>query len=998
MKPRLTIRRLLLLALLLAMGFSGQAQHYVTLDGEIDSVLMLRRLGGDSVYLVNNALSVTSGGALDVEAGVTIYFGQSAYLRVDGGHLQMNGTATDSICLLCYEFSHDWAGIQLKNAVEEDSICFSYVDVVGALTALNASNCLNVNINHCTFNNYYAGKGLELIDCSGIVVDSCFFDNCVSGIELKARSSHSEDNHFTHSIFDKGQINIEVSNVGYGYKCHNTVISDNCFQGATAAISFESVGGLSDMDAVNYITNNLISSDLPEGGSGYTSYGVKAAMDSLVIRNNIFWSNDEAITMLRVCHLVIDGNTFYDNNLVLTHLLASGSATFTRNTISEAQKRIVSFPSGLSRLNGNNFLKYNTSVTLFANVSFEDIDMRGNYWDTDDPAVIENVVLHKHDTPALGEILYEDYLAECAIDAPVAPPFKVKKQFVNGEWLISWDENEESDFDHYVLFYGEFDHYKFSKHTDSIFDTHAILSSQLAENVAVAACDGVFDFDVYARAGQSAYAFAAYYPYAGAGGDLCQPQEGFSIDDANIPYTYNRFVWRTSGTGVFSDSLSLQPVYYPSEEDFDAGEVTLTLRVTSLNETKTDVMRLGLHRQMSIYAGPDFYSGLDRPVTLAEAWVENCDSILWHSLGDGVFDNPNILNPVYTLGEQDKSLRFMDLVLEAWSFCGYATDTVHYDLYEEFSLEGTIWADGLEYTDVQVLAVGVNGSNPFFSSFYRTVSDAGGRFQFGSLLPDTYILYAFPDTLDMSHSGIYYLGDYQWNESNMIEVDGDVFDVDLVLPAMQQGFAVGEGRIGGVFDFPETDFRATAFYCQSWLREPGDVEFCDGGLSNVGVLLLDATKQRILGFTLTNERGAFIFNNLPFGTYYVMADVPRYGRGMCEEIHLSPNNSVVDDLHLYINDRGKVALKPNETNGIEQTLSVYPNPTDELLTITGLQSFDDYTITISDMLGNVVKTIAFVKSDFFGETQIGVGGLSQGMYVLSVSNTSGGWMVKFVKM
>ena len=88
MKPRLTIRRLLLLALLLAMGFSGQAQHYVTLDGEIDSVLMLRRLGGDSVYLVNNALSVTSGGALDVEAGVTIYFGQSAYLRVDGGHLQ----------------------------------------------------------------------------------------------------------------------------------------------------------------------------------------------------------------------------------------------------------------------------------------------------------------------------------------------------------------------------------------------------------------------------------------------------------------------------------------------------------------------------------------------------------------------------------------------------------------------------------------------------------------------------------------------------------------------------------------------------------------------------------------------------------------------------------------------------------------------------------------------------------------------------------------------
>ena len=84
----------------------------------------------------------------------------------DGGRLQLNGTATDSIYLLCYEFSHDWAGVQLKNAVEADSICMSYVEVVGALTALNASNCLSVNINHCTFNNYYAGKGLELTDCS----------------------------------------------------------------------------------------------------------------------------------------------------------------------------------------------------------------------------------------------------------------------------------------------------------------------------------------------------------------------------------------------------------------------------------------------------------------------------------------------------------------------------------------------------------------------------------------------------------------------------------------------------------------------------------------------------------------------------------------------------------------------------------------------------------------------------------------------------------------
>lgn len=996
MKTLSTIGRFLWLALMMVASLSLAAQHYVAIDGEVDTTLMLPRLGTDSAYIVNNALTIEEGGKLTIEAGVSIYFGQSAYLRVDGGRLQLNGTAHDSVNLLCYEFSHDWAGVQLKNTMEDDSICFSYVKVVGALTALNASNCANVNVNHCVFTNYYAGKGIELIDCSDFVIDSCFFDNCVSGVELKARAGHSENNSITHSIFDKGQINVEVSNVGYGFKCHNTVISDNCFQGATTAISFESVGGLSDMDAVNYILNNMISSDLPDGSSGYTSYGIKAAMDSLVIRNNIFWSNDEAITMLRVCHLVIENNTFYHNELVLTNLLASGSAVFTGNVISEAKKRIVSFPSGLSRLNGNNFLKCNFQTTLFANASMENVDMRGNFWDTDDLSMIESVILDHHDTPALGEVLVDGYLTECSVEAPVSPPFRVKKQFVDGQWLISWEDNPERDFDHYVLFYGDFDHYKFSKHTDSIFTNSIYLPSQAADVVAVAACDHEFDYDVYASTGQSAYAFASSYPYAGPDGELCAPQSGYTLKDANIPYTYNRFVWRSSGSGTFSDSLSLRTVYYPSVEDFDESKVTLTLYVTTLGETKTDAMQLRLNKELEVFAGKDFYSGLDRPVSLNEAWAQNYDSIAWHSLGDGYFDDSQILNSVYYPGVQDVSQRYLDLVLEAWSYCSYAVDTVHFDLYEEFSLEGSIWAEGMRYAHAQVLAVSVGRDNPFFSGFYRTMSDEEGRFRFSSLLPDTYILYALPDTLNQSLSGCYYLGDYQWSESNMVFVDGDVFDVDILLPSTFQDFATGEGRIGGVFDFPEAGFRARDFYCRSWLDDGDETEFCDGGLSNVGVILLDAMKQRILGFDLSDKKGTFLFTHLPFGTYHVMADVPRYGRGICKEVTLLPTQPLIDNLHLYIDNSGKVAVRPSEPLFEAQTLSVYPNPTASLLTIVGLKPMGDCVITISDMVANMVRTFE-VKTDLLGECQIDVGNLPQGMYFLSVRDTSGSKIVKFVK-
>ena len=91
MKPLKHIRHLLLL-LLMAQGVWVEAQHYVPINGEIDSLLVLPKLGGDSVYWVNESLSVQNGGTLRVESGVKMYFGQSAYLRVEG-----NAT-TQSIC------------------------------------------------------------------------------------------------------------------------------------------------------------------------------------------------------------------------------------------------------------------------------------------------------------------------------------------------------------------------------------------------------------------------------------------------------------------------------------------------------------------------------------------------------------------------------------------------------------------------------------------------------------------------------------------------------------------------------------------------------------------------------------------------------------------------------------------------------------------------------------------------------------------------------------
>ena len=247
----------------------------------------------------------------------------------------------------------------------------------------------------------------------------------------------------------------------------------------------------------------------------------------------------------------------------------------------------------------------------------------------------------------------------------------------------------------------------------------------------------------------------------------------------------------------------MRTVYYPSDEDYEAGEVTLTLRVTNNGVTKSDALQLELYKALSVYAGEDGYSSMNHPLLLDQAEAINYDSLRWHSLGDGRFEDSLALQAVYYPGEFDKEQGYVELELEAWSFCGHASDVVRFDLFKDYSLEGRTWAGGTLRPHTQVLAAALSDDNPFVSGFYRTVSDDEGFFRFDALLPDTYILYAFPDTLDAEAGGCYYLGDLQWNESNLIEVDGDVYDVDIDLPLMAQGFRTGVGVINGVFDYPE---------------------------------------------------------------------------------------------------------------------------------------------------------------------------------------------------
>ncbi|MBK7031520.1 MAG: hypothetical protein IPH45_21035, partial [Bacteroidales bacterium] len=142
--------------------------------------------------------------------------------------------------------------------------------------------------------------------------------------------------------------------------------------------------------------------------------------------------------------------------------------------------------------------------------------------------------------------------------------------------------------------------------------------------------------------------------FAGNDMNVC---EGESIQLNATAANYQSLQWSTSGTGTFSSTTILNPVYTPSASDIVAGSVTITLSVTgfSYKETSSSSFLLSINPRATAYAGADaaICSGAQYATSLASA--TNYANITWSSSGDGLFNDPNLLLPTCTPGTLDNT-------------------------------------------------------------------------------------------------------------------------------------------------------------------------------------------------------------------------------------------------------------------------------------------------------------------------------------------------------
>ncbi len=665
--------------------------------------------------------------------------------------------------------------------------------------------------------------------------------------------------------------------------------------------------------------------------------------------------------------------------------------TFAGQTIKVIQQAEASGNSFLT----NNFM-HNPTDTVFQSQTSQNINAAGNYWGTVDELAIQDMIFDVNDDPELGEVYFLPFLQEADTTAPLAPPYRVKKQWVNNQVRLSWQASEEADLYGYKVYFNDFEHYRFSSSLDLISDT-TIFLSQLSINdiIAVTATDSaVIDEKSRYLGNESPYAFAEPYPYAGSDTSICKQETVFDITQAHNPFSPSQLVWSTDGDGNFANPNQLHTSYFPGELDYESGSVMLSMEVITASQRYTERFRLRFNDDPFVFAGPDTLVGVDSIVKLQSAVALFYDQLIWNSLGDGEFDDFGLQNPVYIPGELDYQTGSVDLVIQAQSNCGLASDTITIFFEEVFALRGSVWNTSNAYEGAMVLALRLGKDG--FRLLTAVRSDYEGKFLFPALFGGAYVLQAVPDTLHRQLKQVYYAEEAVWDRAHHIQLDAAVEDVDVMLEQFDYRLPNGTNIIYGQFEWPEESFPEASVYCDDWFQRNDEQAYCDGGLSNIGIQLYNPGLDDLLATTLTDHKGRFYFKDLPYGSYRLHADLPGYPMITSEVIRFAPTsaNDMEVSFTLFQKQIFATLIEP-ESEDTPLSAALYPNPADDKLYIQA-QFSGVYTILIADISGRIVSEHSVHQSEA-KHIIVDVSNLFSGLYFVRIFGEGQAQSLKFVK-
>jgi uncharacterized protein (TIGR02145 family) len=116
-------------------------------------------------------------------------------------------------------------------------------------------------------------------------------------------------------------------------------------------------------------------------------------------------------------------------------------------------------------------------------------------------------------------------------------------------------------------------------------------------------------------------------------------------------------IWTTIGTGSFSDSERINPVYTPSQNDIHTGYVDLIITAHPIAPCTTsalDTVRITINPNPTVDAGPDLSVCQWESISITGASASNFSSLLWEVVsGTGTLIDASALTTTYTPSPND---------------------------------------------------------------------------------------------------------------------------------------------------------------------------------------------------------------------------------------------------------------------------------------------------------------------------------------------------------
>ncbi len=984
-QPLILLRRWMFVILVVFSQIVVYSQEVIGVGGTLEENEVWTT---EYLYVVRENLRVPDDIELVIMPGVIVEFYPNTGLFIEQGSLKVFGNydgITDSVRFRP-RGAQGWLGISFFSVTEEDDNIIDHATIENADIGIDIRNSKFVLIQNTHIRNGTTND-IRLFNSSFCTVDNNIFTkNGRNSIEIHASglgSLASENIISNNRITESRLISIMVRFDNQG-KSYDNLIENNFFSESESGIFIDNSSLFFNNDKIQIIGN--VFSHL---GSELVGYSISSGMDSTIIKNNIFYKNVRGVELRRGNGFNIENNSFYQNINCISIEPFARNVALNNNTLIENENNLVIF-----RESHGNSLTYNN---IFANkleegairntVSF-DINITDNYWGTEDTTEIDLLLWDKNDNTALGNLNYQPILPVADTTAPMSPPQMFVKQLINGKVLLSWNKNPEKDLMGYAIYQGSFNNYSFINEPIITNDTSFTLASgQIEDDIAITA----FDNSGFGRINQllgheSPFAFAMAVPFAGLDTLVCKNKGEFHIAQSSIPFNYEELIWSSDGDGHFDNPSALNPTYIFGENDLINSFITITLTVNKTDEEVfVDHFNIILRDDPSVNIGDDMIISESASVHLNNTVVYEFDQINWETLGDGYFDDVSVATPTYFFGETDLEEGKAILVVAAISSCGIDTDTLIVYLREQFTVEGRVLNNGVPVQGAVVLAISeLINSTKHITDITHTESD--GTFIFKGLYESDYLFYAIPDTSIVGRLlPTYFVNKLDWQTAYSLTLEANTYHVEIELNSGGMELPAGEGQISGKFNRPVL-MTGFDFYCQPWFtftQQP----FCNEGVSNITIFLYNDKLNKPLKYTLTDANGYFIFNNLPFGEYYIGAEKAGFETIKSSSISLSPSFPVRNDITLRIADESKIRVYVPDAK-LPVSSQIYPNPTSSVVHIpidildTGIE-----LISVYNTMGQAVKQLKITpgsnNTDFY---TLDVSDLPDGLFLLLVMN------------